>query len=47
VSLWPIKLTEFLDTPGLRSHGDRMTEKEIDREVKRRLAIFEHADEVT
>ena len=24
-----------------------MTEKEIDREVKRRLAIFNHADEVT
>lgn len=30
-----------------RSHGNGMTEYEIDREVKRRLAIFSHAEEVT
>ena len=37
----------FLTLRVSKFYGDRMTEKEIDREVQRRLAIFSHAEEVT
>jgi hypothetical protein len=43
----PLKLTELLDTPGLQILWSRMTESEIEREVKRRMAVFNHAEEVT
>ena len=42
-----LELTEIVDTSGLRTYGVRMSQAETDRQIKRRLAILRHAEEVT
>jgi hypothetical protein len=42
-----LELTEMVDTSGLQQDGDPVTEQELSRRARRRLAIIRHAQEVT
>ena len=46
-ALRSLKLTEIVDSRVSEHYGDRMSEPQLPREVKRRLAIIRHVEEVT
>ena len=42
-----LKLTVIVDSSGLLAYGDRVSDQELDRQVRHRLAVLRHAEEVT